>query len=345
MKRLFKSKNSHTGGPSIDDAEVAAVDDTWMGTTDEQLAPAGDLDDGEENNVDEVNETPSRRERRQQRQQERKEKHEARGAGWRGMRGPGGGYAKVVEPAQEFRGTTAQVCGLWPHAAGSASPKSGVPLGHHILNKSTVFCDPISWFEESKLIGNPSAFVLGLPGLGKSTIVRRMEIGLAGNVQPMVLGDTKPDHRVPTEMLGGQVVELARGRGSLNVLDMGALDAAAARLTGSRARALRENAHGRRLTMMSSLIALARKGVVGETESAVLSAALRVLADTHPVDKPAVLADLVTLLENPPQSVRTPTLDRGDDTVYRQEVRALQLTVSALLEGPLGSVFAQPTTT
>ena len=102
------------------------------------------------------------------------------------------------------------------------------------------------------------------PRSGRLTdVVRRMEIGLAGNVQPMVLGDTKPDHRVPTEMLGGQVVELARGRGSLNVLDMGALDAAAARLTGSRARALRENAQGRRVTMMASVIALARKGVVG----------------------------------------------------------------------------------
>ena len=36
------------------------------------------------------------------------------------------------------------------------------------------------WFQRANLISNPSAFVLGMPGLGKSTFVRRQALGLAG---------------------------------------------------------------------------------------------------------------------------------------------------------------------
>jgi hypothetical protein len=53
-----------------------------------------------------------------------------------------------------------------------------------------------------------------------STITRRMALGLAGyGIQPLVLGDLKPDYKDLIEALGGQVIELGRGRGHLNVLD------------------------------------------------------------------------------------------------------------------------------
>jgi len=57
---------------------------------------------------------------------------------------------------------------------------TGVPLGRNLLSGATLCCDPISWFQRANLISNPSAFVLGKPGLGKSTVVRRMALGLAG---------------------------------------------------------------------------------------------------------------------------------------------------------------------
>ncbi|MDP9116101.1 MAG: hypothetical protein M3O28_02340 [Actinomycetota bacterium] len=115
-----------------------------------------------------------------------------------------------------------QVCGLWPFAVGAGAPLIGVPLGRHPLNHGTVCGDPISWFARANLIANPSAFVLGKPGLGKSTIVRRMAAGLTGfGVQPQVLGDLKPDYVDLIQALGGQVITLGRGRGSLNVLDPG----------------------------------------------------------------------------------------------------------------------------
>ena len=45
----------------------------------------------------------------------------------------------------------------------------GVPLGRSLISGATLCADPISWFQDAHLIANPSVFVLGLPGLGKSS--------------------------------------------------------------------------------------------------------------------------------------------------------------------------------
>jgi serine protein kinase len=96
----------------------------------------------------------------------------------RGWLGRGRGTSTYVQQADEWRGTTVQVCGMWPFSIGTGTPMVGVPLGRHIHTGATLCCDPISWFQRAKLISNPSAFVLGKPGLGKSTIVRLLKKGL-----------------------------------------------------------------------------------------------------------------------------------------------------------------------
>ena len=77
-----------------------------------------------------------------------------------------------------WRGTSVQVCGLYPFGAGTSAPMIGVPLGLNLRTVSTVCCDPISWFERASLISNPSVFCLANPGTGKSTLIRRMALGL-----------------------------------------------------------------------------------------------------------------------------------------------------------------------
>ncbi len=112
-------------------------------------------------------------------------------------------------------------------------PISGVPLGLHLDTGATVCGDPISWFQAG-IINNPSIFVLGLPGLGKSTLVRRMCVGGEGmGYLPLVLGDLKPDYVDMVYALKGQVITLGRGRGHLNILDPGGAIAAAQRLRES----------------------------------------------------------------------------------------------------------------
>lgn len=276
--------------------------------------------------------------------------------GPRGFRGPGRGRVSYLEAPPEWRGTTVQVCGLFPFAVGGGSPAIGVPLGHNLLTGATVCCDPLSWFGRARLIANPSMFLLGLPALGKSTLVRRMVIGLAGSgTVPLILGDLKPDYVDTVRALGGQVVRLGRGLGSLNVLDVGALDDAADQLRAagldSQAATLTEEAHGRRTTMVEALITLVRGSRPTDTERTVLSAGLRLLGHRHrtargndPAAPAPLLTDLIDLLEQAPDEVRLPTLDRGETGRYQQLVDPLQRSLLSLVDGPLGSVFARPTT-
>ncbi|MFJ3825989.1 ATP/GTP-binding protein [Streptomyces nodosus] len=263
--------------------------------------------------------------------------------GWRGWPGRGGGAAAYVEAAPEWRGTTVQVCGLWPFAAGSGTPMVGVPLGRNLISGAAVCCDPISWFQRANLLLNPSAFVLGKPGLGKSTVVRRQALGLAGyGVHPMVFGDLKPDYVDLINALGGQVITLGRGRGYLNPLDTSIATAAAARLTGEARRAIIADAHGRRLNAVSALLTILRGEPPTDREETILAAALKVLDDRK--GSPPVMADLLQVIKDAPEFVRSVALDRGSLSRYRDITEPLESSLTGLLgQGRLGDMFAHPT--
>lgn len=297
--------------------------------------------------------------------------------GSRGWRRPGGGAAAVIVPEPEFRATSVQVCGLYPFGVGSGTPMKGAPLGRHQTTRATVCCDPIAWFQQAKLISNPSAFILGLPGLGKSTIIRRWIIALAATgVIPLVLGDIKPDHVAAIEILGGQVITVGPGEEFLNILDPGQPrdaimqlehaattqddratdaasrhDAAAATAEAARLRKLageiRQDAHARRLTMVSTLIEIARgRPMDGDREENIISAALRLLERRTP-DRAPVLPDLLAIIREAPAELRAIALDRGDDNRYRELTDGLEASLVGLCspDGALGRMFAHPTTT
>lgn len=271
-----------------------------------------------------------------------------RGPGARGWAGRGGGKAQLVPPVKEYRGTTVQVCGLWPFSSGVSSPMVGVPLGRHEETQATVCCDPISWFQRARLISNPSAFILGKPGLGKSTLVRRMFIGLSGQgVHPLILGDLKGEHIKAVQSLGGQVISLGRGVGYLNILDPGQAIEVAQLLEqhGHTEAALRvrADAHGRRLNMVVSLITISRNNPPTDQEQTILDRALRVLDENF--DGIPVLKDLLDVIVSAPNELRQVALDRGDQEVYLKETRALEATLLGLTGGgKLGEIFSQHTT-
>jgi len=264
--------------------------------------------------------------------------------GPRGLPGRGGGRVAYVEAAPEWRGTTVQVCGIYPFGVGSGTPMIGVPLGRSILTQAAVCCDPISWFWRAHLIANPSCLLLGKPGLGKSSVVRRMVLGLAGyGVLPVVFGDLKPDYVDLIVALGGHVISLGRGQGTLNVLDPGAAGAAAQRLTGAARKRLLADVHGRRLTLVAALVGLNRQGLVGDQEEAVLSAALGLLDARHKPGE-AVLSDLIKVIAEGPEAVRSATVDRGDLDRYHNAVDPLHRSLLALCGGAMGDTFAHRTT-
>lgn len=252
--------------------------------------------------------------------------------GPRGWAGPGGGASTYLQAVPHFRGTSVQVCGLWPFAAGAGTPMVGVPLGRNLLTGATLCCDPISWFQRAKLISNPSAFVLGKPGLGKSTIVRRMVLGLAGyGVVPFVLGDLKPDYVDLVEALGGQVVSLGPGRGYLNVLDPGQTRTAAARLTGQARQAVLADAHARRTTIVAALITILRAAPPTDREETILDRAMTLLDERHP--GVPMLSDLLQVIRDAPEELRTVALDRGDLGRYRDITENLEATLLGMIRG------------
>lgn len=264
--------------------------------------------------------------------------------GGRGFNGWGRGGASYVEAPAEWRGTTVQVCGLWPFGSGSGTPSVGIPLGRSLAGGATVCCDPISWFMRANLLLNPSEFVLGKPGLGKSTVVRRQALGLAGyGVHPVVFGDLKPDYVDLIHALDGQVIPLGRGRGYLNVLDPGEVTEAAKRLPLTARRALLAEAHGRRLTAVASLVTVLRGHPPTDREETILNTALEVLHERH-LGVP-VLSDLLRVIQDAPDPVRGVALDRGDIARYRDITEGLEASLVGLLGGGrLGEMFARQTT-
>lgn len=266
----------------------------------------------------------------------------------RGWGGRGGGASQYIQAPDMWRGTTVQVCGLWPYAIGTGSPMVGVPLGRHIHSGATVCCDPISWFQRAKLINNPSVFVLGLPALGKSTLVRRMAGGLAGfGTLPLVLGDLKPDCVDLIEAMGGQVIRLGRGRGYLNVLDPGEATETARRLraAGHHAQAdeVEADAHGRRLTIVSALLTILRKQPPTDVEESIIDAAIRLLDGL--VDGIPILADLLKVVQDAPTELREVAVDRGSLEEYQRITRGLEASLISLTRGGrLGETFSRQTT-
>ena len=278
---------------------------------------------------------------------QKENKPAVRRPGPRGWLGRGRGAAAVVQPVDEWRGTTVQVCGLHPFSVGTGTPVIGVPMGLQLFTGATVCADPVSWFQDAGLISNPSMFVLGLPGLGKSTYVRRTAAGLTGmGVLPLVLGDLKPDYVDLIQVLGGQVITLGRGRGHLNILDPGEAHQAAERLRAAgkekeRAQVLAD-AHGRRHNMVAALLTILRKEPPTDREESILDRALRVLDDRG--GGVPVLGDLLQVIRDAPQEVRDVALDRGDLDRYKAITENLEASLISLTSGGrLGETFAHPT--
>ena len=121
----------------------------------------------------------------------------------------------------EYQATTNQCCAFSPWVIGASAPLSGTPLGRHWMTGEPVCCDTLTWFMEG-LIANPSAFVLSLPGKGKSTLIRKMFIGaVAQGHTPIVAGDMKGEYVTITQALGGQVLQLGVKGTHLNPLGAG----------------------------------------------------------------------------------------------------------------------------
>ena len=243
-----------------------------------------------------------------------------------------------------FRTTSVQGCGLFPFVVGGATPLEGVILGENLNGPGTLCADHMAWFER-QIISAPSAMVMGLNGLGKSTLIRRIMLGLANRgIHSMILGDIKPDYVDAVEALGGQVVRIGHGLAGINPLDAGNV-AEAARMLADHPQeraALLQAAHERKKNLVISLVHIVRRQAPTDREEVILDAAVRILEERGGAP---VLADLLEVVRQAPPELRAAALDRGSMERYLDVTENLEASLMALLSGRLGGIFAAATTT
>ena len=262
--------------------------------------------------------------------------------GKKGVQGNSGtGSAAFVPVPLEWRATTRQVCGLYPWASPGQLPMVGGPIGLHQKSGSVVCFDHISWFLAHH-IGNPSVLLIAKPGLGKSALAKKMTLNLAAmGYIPIVPGDSKNEYSAMTAVVGGEVRTVSRSGGAaLNPCDPGGMAAVARRIGGTAGEALMAEAIGRATVCISSLVELSRKGrSTTDYEESAISAALSVLYAQEGPEP--LLADLDQLLASRHPAVRAVLLDRGKDEVYDELIEPLRRSITALLGGQFGDVFAR----
>lgn len=286
----------------------------------------------------------------------------------RGFSGLFSGRMSVMSAPAASQTSTNFGCGFNPWVVGAIAPAVGVPLGVHVLTGQDVSGDVLSWFKAG-IIGNPSAFVLALPGLGKSTLIRKQFIGaIAQGHVPIVAGDLKGEYVAVTEAMvtpagkRGQVIRLGHGHGHLNPLAAGALGEAIpimeARLAQLHARGqddeklqeaiteTKESVHSRQVTMVVALAELIRGTPLADFEGLVISTSLRRMREDglFSFASPPLLRDLVDFIREGNTDL-TRALFAGGADEYRHTVRALVQTLESLTDGVMGQVFAEHTTT
>lgn len=269
------------------------------------------------------------------------------GAPWRnrplprswGWAVPGGGRAAHVESGVTYQATTTQVCGLYPFAVASGAVPTGVPIGRHMHTAEEVGLDPSEWLRGG-LVTNTGMWIQGQPGIGKSTIVKRLMLGLvAFGFTAVVPGDLKGEYSALVERLGGRVWKLGPGLHALNPLDAGPLAAALAQTQGTERERLRETIRSRRLSLLEALVTIMRRGEITATERLLLDVALDLaVTGGQRTRVEPVIPDVLTVLTNAPDELLRITASE-DIVEFRREARELINTLALLCQGAIRGMF------
>lgn len=255
---------------------------------------------------------------------------------------PGGGRTANVESAAMWQGTTKQVCGLFPFAVSSGAAPPGVPIGRHMHTAEPVGLDPSEWLRQG-LVSNTGMWIQGQPGIGKSTIVKRMMTGLvAFGFTGIVPGDVKGEYTPLVDHLGGRVWRIGRGLHSLNPLDAGPLRMALRQTSGEEHTRLAETIRARRLSLLEALVVIVRRSEISVTERRLLDVAMD-LAVTADLTVEPTIPDVVCVLTNPPGELLS-IAACDDQLTFRRDARDLLNTLGLLCAGAIRGLFDRQST-
>lgn len=250
----------------------------------------------------------------------------------------GAGRAANSEPGAMWQGTTTQICGMYPFAVSSGAAPPGVPIGHHMHTAEPIGLDPAEWLRQG-LVSNTGMWIQGQPGIGKSTIVKRLMTGLvAFGFTAVVPGDVKGEYTQLVEHLEGRVWRIGRGLHSLNPLDAGPLRAALSQTSGQERFRLQETIRARRLSLLEALVVIVRRAEISVTERRVLGVALDLTVDGTSANEEPIIPDVVRVLTNPPvQLLEIAACDT--QIMFRRDVRDLVNTLEILCAGAIRGLF------
>jgi hypothetical protein len=252
----------------------------------------------------------------------------------------GGGRATDVAAGTPYQGTTTQVCGLFPFAASSGATPPGVPIGQHLFTAEAIGFDPAAWLHAG-LVTNTGTWVQGQPGVGKSTIVKRLMTGLvAFGFHAVVPGDVKGEYSELVTHLGGRVWRIGRGLHCLNPLDAGPLRHALTHTSSAEGHRLAETIRARRLSLLEALVVIVRRADLDVTERRLLGIALDLVVDADPTREP-LIPDIVRILTNPTAHLLSvAACDTAPE--YRRGTRDLLNTLGLLCSGAIRGLFDRP---
>ncbi|MCQ4881951.1 DUF87 domain-containing protein, partial [Alistipes onderdonkii] len=111
--------------------------------------------------------------------------------------------------------TTESLAVLMPFRVQEIMEEGGMYFGENAISRNLILCD------KSRLL-NPNAFVLGVPGSGKSFSTKELIAMLALSTDDdIVICDPEREYASLAEALGGEVVRIAAGSPHhINAMDM-----------------------------------------------------------------------------------------------------------------------------
>lgn len=266
----------------------------------------------------------------------------------RGWARPFAGRAARLPEIPVFRGSTGQMQGLYPYLYGQTMPAVGTYIGIDTQSGGSFSCHPIEWLMR-QLITNPNFLITGVPGAGKSALIKLLCLRLmAYGVRAFILGDIKNEYAPLARHLGVVPLELGPGLGTrLNPLDAGPLG----KNLPSNPEQLRERldeVHRRRITLLSSLLVMRLGRALTPTEEAVLSLAIKYASGE--ADGASVLADptipaVWALLRDPLPEMASELRVRGSDVdELREMIRPAADALGNMVQGSLSGLFDGETT-
>ena len=274
-----------------------------------------------------------------------------------------GGRAALAPPVPVYRGSTAQVEGLYPWLYGGSLPAAGACIGIDCLTGAAFSCHPLAWLADG-VTSSPNIVFTGVPGAGKSATMKALALRLMPyGVRTFVAGDLKNEYAPLARALGTEPVELGPGLpGRLNPLDAGplgqSLPADEALLAGRLA-----EIHRRRLVLLCSLAAMRLGRALTPTEESAVSLAIveasgratgprpgegAGLADwgaRQPAPAAPTIAQVWAVLRDPTPEVARDLRVRGDSPgELREMTRPVTDALGGMIRGALAGLFDGPTT-